>query len=54
MVKRLKKFGKYTIDALLREFREIYFSNNKIVIKFIPFKSKKGKYLLKLMMDKKD
>jgi len=47
MVYELPKFGEYTIDERLRQFRRVYRKNGNLAIEFIPFWSVKGKKILK-------
>lgn len=47
MMRELPRFGEYTIDERLREFRKVYRKNGNFGIEFVPFTSIKGRKLLK-------
>jgi hypothetical protein len=47
MMRELPRWGKYTIDDRLREFRRVYRKDGNFAIEFISFDSKKGKKLVK-------
>jgi hypothetical protein len=46
-MRELPRWGEYTIDERLREFRKVYKKDGNFAIEFIPFWSVKGKKLLK-------